>query len=57
MRVTDPHFDGSQYHSEKDARDLLTAVATAHTEAAAGSQSPERHQEVVEIVRRILIGK
>jgi hypothetical protein len=43
--------------SEKDARDLLTDVATTHTEAAATAQSPERHHSVVKIVRRILAGK
>ena len=43
--------------SEQDARDLLTDVATTHSEAAAGSQTPERHQAVIEIVRRIIAGK
>ena len=43
--------------SEGDARDLLTDVATTHNEAAADSQTPERHQAVVKIVRRILAGK
>jgi hypothetical protein len=43
--------------SERDARDLLTDVATTHTEAAATAQSPERHQAVVKIVERILDGK
>ena len=43
--------------SEEDARDLLTDVATTHNEAAAASQSPEEHQAVVEIIRRILVGK
>jgi hypothetical protein len=43
--------------SEKDARDLLTDVATAHNEAASASQTPERHQAVVEIVQRILADK
>ena len=43
--------------SEKQARDLLTDVATAHTEAAATAQSPEKHRAVVKIVRRILAGK
>jgi hypothetical protein len=42
--------------SQKDARDMLTDVATTHDEAAAASQSPEKHQAVVEIVRRILAG-
>ncbi|MET0653596.1 MAG: hypothetical protein ABWY63_13885 [Hyphomicrobiaceae bacterium] len=43
--------------SEKQARDLLTDVATAHTEAAAMTQSPAKHQAVVKIVQRILAGK
>jgi hypothetical protein len=43
--------------SEKDARDVLTDVATTHSEAAAASQAPERHQAVVKIVERILAGK
>ena len=43
--------------SEKDARALLTDVATTHNEAAAASQTPERHQAVVDIVRRILAGR
>lgn len=43
--------------SEKDARDLLTDVATAHNEAVTASQSPERHQAVVTIIQRILAGK
>ena len=43
--------------SERDARDLLTDVAATHNEAAADSQTPETHQAVVEIVRRILAGK
>ena len=43
--------------SERDARDLLTDVATTHNEAATASQTPERHQAVVEIVQRILAGK
>jgi hypothetical protein len=43
--------------SEQDVRDLLSDVATAHTEAATGSQAPEQHQTVVEIVQRILAGK
>ena len=37
--------------SEKDARDLLTDVATTHHEAATASQTPQKHQAVVEIVR------
>ena len=36
--------------SEQDARDLLTDVATAHSEAAARSQTPERHRAVAAIV-------
>ena len=32
---------------EKDARDLLTDVATAHSEAAGTSLTPDRHQAVV----------
>jgi hypothetical protein len=43
--------------SAEDARDLLTDVATTHTEAAAASQTPERHQAVIDIVERILAGK
>ncbi len=43
--------------SESDARDLLTDVATTHDEAATCSQTPEKHQAVVEIVHRILAGK
>jgi hypothetical protein len=43
--------------SEKDGRDLLTDVATTHTEAASASQTPEKHQAVVEIIQRILAGK
>jgi hypothetical protein len=43
--------------SEEDVRGLLTDVATAHNEAAFGSQTPEPHQAVVEIVQRILAGK
>jgi hypothetical protein len=43
--------------SEKDARDVLTDVATTHNEAAALSQTPEKHRAVVEIVHRILAGK
>lgn len=43
--------------SEQDARDLLTDVATTHHEAAMASQTPEKHQAVVEIVKRILAGK
>jgi hypothetical protein len=43
--------------SEQNARDLLTDVATTHTEAAATAQSPDKHQAVVKIVERILAGK
>jgi len=43
--------------SQQDARDLLTDVATTHSEAASTSQAPEKHQAVVEIVQRILAGK
>jgi hypothetical protein len=43
--------------SEQDARGLLSDVATTHQEAAATSQSPDKHQAVVEIVQRILAGK
>ena len=43
--------------SERSARDLLSDVAAAHTDAAAGSATPERHQAVVDIVHRILEGK
>ena len=40
--------------SEQDARDLLTDVATAHTNAALAAQAPERRRAVVKIVQRIL---
>lgn len=43
--------------SEKGAHDILTDVATKHSEAAASSQSPERHRAVVSIVQRILDGE
>jgi hypothetical protein len=43
--------------SEKNTRSLLTDVATKHNEAAFAAQAPERHQAVVEIVKRILAGK
>ena len=43
--------------SEQDARDLLTDVLTAHNEAAEASQTPIKHQSVVEIVQRILDSK
>jgi hypothetical protein len=42
---------------EQDVRGLLSDVATAHQEAAAASQSPDKHRAVVEIVQRILAGK
>jgi hypothetical protein len=37
--------------------DLLTDVAAAHSEAASATQTPEKHEAVVEIVQRILAGK
>jgi hypothetical protein len=43
--------------SDQDARDLLTDVATTHSEAATTALAPEKHQAVVEIVQRILAGK
>ena len=43
--------------SEQDARDLLIDVATAHSQAADASQTPERHRAVAAIVQRILDGK
>ena len=43
--------------SDKEARDLLNDVATTHTNMAVASTSPERHQAVVDIIRRILAGK
>ena len=43
--------------SEQDARDLLTDVATTHTEAATKSTNPASHQAVVGIVQRILAGR
>ena len=43
--------------TEQDARDLLADVATAHTNAAATSGAPEKHEAVVEIVQRIIAGK
>jgi hypothetical protein len=43
--------------SERDARDVLTDVATTHSEAALVALRPELHQAVVAIVRRILAGK
>lgn len=36
-----------QIISEKDARNILTDVATAHDEAATVSQTPEKHQAVI----------
>ena len=42
---------------ENDARDLLTDVATTHSEAAEGSLTPDRHQAVVAIIQRILAAK
>jgi hypothetical protein len=43
--------------SEQDAKDLLTDVATAHSEAAADAEAPDKHRAVVAIVRRILASK
>jgi hypothetical protein len=43
--------------SERDARDLLTDVATSHQEAVTSSKTPDKHQAVVAIVQRILAGK
>jgi len=43
--------------NERDVRDLLTDVVTANEEAAGASQTPQKHQAVVEIVQRILAGK
>jgi hypothetical protein len=43
--------------SERDARDLLTDVATTHSEAALVARQPGLHQAVVAIVERILAGK
>lgn len=43
--------------SEEDTRDLLTDVATTHQEAAVSSLSPDRHQAVVTIVRRMLAAR
>ena len=42
--------------SDQDARGLLTDVVTTHNEAADTSETPEKHQAVVEVVRRILAG-
>jgi hypothetical protein len=43
--------------SQKDVTGVLTDVATTHDEAAAASQTPEKHQAVIAIVRRILAGR
>jgi hypothetical protein len=43
--------------SEQEVRDLLTDVATTHDEAATVSQTPEKDQAVIEVIRRILAGK
>ena len=43
--------------NEKDVCDLLADVVNAHNEAAATSNSPERHLAVAKIVQRILAGK
>ena len=43
--------------TERDARDLLTDVATSHTNAALAAEAPEKHRAVAEIVQRILAGK
>jgi hypothetical protein len=43
--------------TERDARDLLTDVATSHQEAAAQSATPNKHDAVVAIVHRILAAK
>lgn len=43
--------------SEKDARDLLNDVAVTHADEASTSATPEKHQAVVDIIRRILAGK
>ena len=43
--------------SEEEVRMLLTDVATANTEAAASSKTPEMNHAVAEIVQRILVGK
>lgn len=42
---------------EKDARDLLIDVVTAHSEAAEGAVTPDRHRAAIKIVQRILAGK
>jgi hypothetical protein len=43
--------------TEQAARDLLTDVVTTHTDAAAVSCTPEKHQAVVDILHRIIAGK
>jgi hypothetical protein len=43
--------------TERDARDLLTDVATTHIEAATTSQTPNNHQAVIAIIQRILARK
>ena len=43
--------------SERQVRDLLTDVASAHQVAASASSSPATHEAVVKIVERILAGK
>jgi hypothetical protein len=43
--------------SDEDVRSLLTDVATANSEAATTSQTPEQHHAVADIVQRILAGK
>jgi hypothetical protein len=43
--------------TERDARELLTDVATSHQEAAAQSATPDTHEAVVAIVQRILAAK
>jgi hypothetical protein len=43
--------------SEQDVRDLLTDVATTHEESATLSQTPETHEVVSAIIRRIIAGK
>lgn len=43
--------------SDGDARDILTDVATTHSQAALVARQPELHQAVVALVRRILDGK
>ena len=43
--------------SEQDARDLLTDVATTHSQAADVSQTPERHKAAAASVQRILDSK